>query len=153
MKRVRYLAGAVGLAPITLGAAAAGGAHATAAEVAGHGKTVSLQGATRHQRWGPVQDFSRIRCSTPGQWVKVYQSNVTGEDCFVNYGSEAVKIYHIDYVYTGYYVLSFTLSEKGRYFTCQTSSGPRYLWASSCTSLHGATAKYNSATMVRLNIN
>ncbi len=150
MKRVRYLTGVAGLAPMAIGAVAVGGAHATAAEAAGHAKTVSLR-ATIGQRT-QIPDINRVNCSAHGAWLRVEQSDLGGEDCFANSGSEFVKIYHIDYVYTGNNGVAFTLSEHGTPYDCSTSTKSVRIYASACASLHGARARYNSATMIWLDI-
>jgi hypothetical protein len=163
MKRVRYLAGAVGLAPMALGAVAAGGAHVAAA-VTGHGKTetphVAAAGVHRHgkavtpyawtywaQRHRPVTpDINRVNCKDKGDWLKVYQSSATHVDCFANAGSEFVKIYKIDYVYTGNNKVGFALSDSQGIYACSDNNKNTYVYTTSCS------VSWNTATMVHISI-
>src|SRR5215469_14428512 len=123
MKRVRYLAGAAGLAPMALGAIAGGGAQA-AAEPTGHGKAVVPYAQAPR---GVVPDlvgrnFVRESCGTPFQdWLKVFTWSATGgqhELCFGGHGVSAVRIYHVEFVSTGNNGVAFSLYYNGKYHYC-----------------------------------
>jgi hypothetical protein len=130
MKRVRYLAGAAGLAPMVLGAVAGGGAH-TAADVTGHGTTAAPY-ARAHR--GPVPDITREDCFSIGlhHWLAVWQSYSNGEDCFAQAGAENVKIYNFDYIWTGNNGVYFSLYYKGNYYPCEENFKSAYIHAKSC---------------------
>jgi hypothetical protein len=154
VKRVRYLAGAAGLAPLAFGMGTATAATHAGAEATGHAKTVSLHAASGHRPAGPavVPDITRVDCSHTGDWLWVYQSDSAHADCFANAGSEDVKIYHIDVVYTGNNGVSFWLAHKPYPIVCYEPDKNTNVFVSSCSSELGARGVYNNDTMSHLAI-
>ncbi len=146
MKRVRYLVGAAGLAPMAIGTVAAGGAHSAAAGVTGHGTTVAARGTLRP--WGPIPDIERVDCAARGDWLIVSQSDFAGQDCFANAGHENVKIYHIDAVYTGNNGVDFVVDYKGVSYGCSQPFKNTWVNVSSCPQ----SPPFNDATMTFLSI-
>jgi hypothetical protein len=137
MKRVRYLAGAAGLVPITLAMAGTPMvAHAAAGPA--NAKRVSLHHVHGHPGLGPRArarvrpDINRVNCSKAGDWLYVFQSNDAHADCFANAGSEVVKIYKIDSVYTGNNGVYYSLSHDGKYWDCSDPYKNTWVNPSSC---------------------
>jgi hypothetical protein len=128
MKQVRYLVGAVGLAPMAIGAAA--GTHATVAEMGGHAKTVAANDTLGPRR--AIPDINYVNCSNPGDWLRVYHSSATHENCYANAGHETLLTYDFDYLYTGNNGVAITLYQSGIHHQCRDPNKNTYLYASSC---------------------
>ena len=75
MKRVHYIAGAVGLAPMALAAATPGVAHAAAAPSAGHTKSVTLYHIRGNAPGAATLDAFTAASSSPAS------PNATGNGC------------------------------------------------------------------------
>lgn len=151
MKRVRYLVGAAGLAPVAVGALAAGAAPAAA--VTSHGKAVALH-ATNGRQPGMIPDINRVNCISSGvvnsQYLAVYTGS--GTDCFANAGAENVRIYHVDDIYTGNNGVSAHLTQGVHTYYCVEVNKYWFLPATSCTSTHNGHPTFNDATMTYLRI-
>jgi hypothetical protein len=119
MKRVRYLAGVVGLAPTVLGTMAGAGAHAT--DVTGHGKTVAPYAFWAHQ--GAIPDITSENCGAIGQhWLRIaYGGTDFYPACFGQGGAEGVNLSRYDFLSTGNNKVFYTLYYHGRSISCNAS--------------------------------
>jgi hypothetical protein len=123
MKRVRYLAGAVGIAPLAMGALTAAPTPANA-EVASHGKTVSLHAAAGHQA-GITPDIRRVSCYYSGV-ARVFYGFLGPwfSTCFASAGAEHVNIIDFHSMDTGNNGVFAIINESGRNYYCLQS----YKW-------------------------
>jgi hypothetical protein len=156
MKQVRYAVGAVCLGPMALGMATAAGTAQTADAATGHVKTVSLHTVVGHPAAATLAaaapDLKRVGCSRAGDWLKIYQNSSTHVDCFANAGSQSVRIYNIDFAYTGNNGYSAILYRPGHDYYCYQSRKNTVVYASSCKSIYGGRAPWNETSMIYLRI-
>lgn len=139
MKRVRYLAGAVGLAPMALGAVAGTGAHA--ADVTGQTKTVAAYPLRVHQH--PAPDIQSIACSAwGGDWLKVLYNHTANNPgslrCFEDGGATGVYLPHFSWIYTGNNLAFFSIYYDGRSYGCFDSHKNTRKYAQACGVPDGA---------------
>jgi|SRR5580658_4744645 hypothetical protein len=139
MKRVRYLAGVVGIAPIAAGALLAGAAPATAQAVS-HGKTVSLHAAAGHQaRILPDISWSLFCNNNP---LKVYNSG-GNKTCYVNGGYtdfSSGAFPNFSKIYTGNNEAFAVVAENGHRYYCYDSNKNTNYPATGCKSPQGGHA-------------
>ncbi len=153
MKRVCYLAGAIGIAPIAAGTLVAGNGHA-AAEVTSHGKTVSLHAATGHQA-RTIPDINRSSCwfhsSTA---LKVNYINGSGYDtvsCFYNGGSSDPNIHNAISIWTGNNGMSAHITENGHTYYCVEVYRRTFYGVTNCTSANnGHPNTHGTLTWLRI---
>jgi hypothetical protein len=134
MKRVRYLAGAAGIAPMAVGALGAGTGPATAA-VTSPGKTVSLHTASRHQAQNHPDIFSSSWCLQAG-FLRVFFLHGFVDKCYGDSGIVYPNLPFVTKIYTGNNGMSASITENGHAYYCNEPFKKKTYYATQCTSIH-----------------